>query len=902
MAQFSLRTKFGFVLVGAALAVGLIMYTNFQTSNIVPARLEQVKEESVPRFTHASALEARFDVMARLIEDAVVIGEPALLNASDGEKSLLVEHLRRLMALTPEAELSDLQDLERDVDQYQIKARELAKLVLASEAEGEDLGFLSTEETSQLAAAVAESRTDLDSRLQILIRDRQLALDVELGHTGDEVRSRVRATLLVGILILALFTVVFVLLTNRIVSPIRMLSEAMAGVAKGQLETDLDIPSNSRDEVGDLVESFQTMTKSLKETTVSRNYVDNIIRSMGNSLIVLDADVNIKMVNQTTTRLLGLDPEELIERPFQEILAPESRLIESEIEQLSGDEVTDSLEEIYLDKHGRHIPVAIVAAALKHDEGGIQGYVCVAQDLTERKQREDELREAKDAAEQSSRAKSSFLANMSHELRTPLNAIIGYSEMLQEDASDQGNDEFVTDLGQIHGSGKHLLSLINDILDLSKIEAGRMELYIERFEAGALVEEVVATVEPLVKQSNNVLELEISDGVGQMVTDQTKLRQNLMNLLSNAAKFTTGGNIYIKVERQSENEKEWIVFQITDTGVGMTEEQMSNVFQAFAQADLSTTRKFGGTGLGLAITRHFCQMMGGEILLRSEPEKGSTFTMRLPAEAGSVSSSPSSTENDENEINLEQGEVILVIDDDEAARQIVMRYLTKEGFSAVAAKDGLEGLEKARQLRPSAITLDVSMPTMDGWTVLQELKKDEDLAHIPVIMVTMVDDHSKGYALGAADYLEKPVSNDRLIAALSQQIPELSGRILVVEDDANTRAMMKRALEKEGWQVAEAENGREAMDAVARRPPDLILLDLMMPELDGFDVVEKLQKHEDWRDIPVVVVTAQQLSSGERGRLGEHVEGILEKGSYSRAQLLEFVSDSLKRSVSVATS
>ena len=412
----------------------------------------------------------------------------------------------------------------------------------------------------------------------------------------------------------------------------------------------------------------------------------------------------------------------------------------------------------------------------------------------------------------------------------------------------------------------------------------------------------MATVEPLVKQSDNVLELEICDGVGQMVTDQTKLKQNLMNLLSNAAKFTTGGRIYVKVESESEDDKEWIVFQITDTGVGMTEEQIAKVFQAFTQGDLSTTRKFGGTGLGLAITRHFCQMMGGEILLKSEPEKGSTFTMRLPAEAGSVSASPSSTENDDSEINLGQGEVILVIDDDEAARQIIMRYLTKEGFSAVAAKDGLEGLEKARQLRPSAITLDVSMPIMDGWTVLQELKKDEDLAQIPVIMLTMVDDHSKGYALGAVDYLEKPVSSDRLIAALSQQIPGLSGRILGVEDDANTRAMMKRTLEKEGWQVAEAENGREAMETVARDPPDLILLDLMMPELDGFDVVEKLQKHEDWRCIPVVVVTAQQLASAEREHLNEHVDGILEKGSYSRGQLLEFVSDALKRSVSVATS
>ena len=305
-----------------------------------------------------------------------------------------------------------------------------------------------------------------------------------------------------------------------------------------------------------------------------------------------------------------------------------------------ADEVT-RIEEIYVDKHGRHIPVSVVAAALKSVGGEAEGYVCVAQDLTERLQREEELRQVKDAAEEANRAKSIFLANMSHELRTPLNAIIGYSEMLQEDAQDKGLDAFVSDLEKINGFGKHLLTLINDVLDLSKIEAGRMELYVERFETAALVEEVAATVTPLVEQNNNVLELEMGDGLGNMVADLTKLSQNLMNLLSNAAKFTEGGRVCLKVERQSEAEKEWIIFQVADTGVGMTPEQKTKVFEAFTQADLSTTRKFGGTGLGLAITQHFCQMMGGEILVESEPSKGSTFTMRLPAEAESVPGTPS---------------------------------------------------------------------------------------------------------------------------------------------------------------------------------------------------------------------------------------------------------------------
>ncbi len=895
MAHISLKTKFGFVLAATALALGLIMYMNFETSDTVASQLEQVKEESVPRFVEASALEARFDAMARLIEDAVVIGDPALLDASDAQKVLFVEHLRRLLSLATETEQSALLELERDLDQYHTKAGELAQLLLAGEEEGEGLGFLSAGETSQLAETVGELREDLETRLDALAQTRKADLDLELKKTEEEVRARVQTTLLVGLLFLAVFAVVFLLLTSRIVSPIRILSSATAEVAKGHLDTELHFPSTSRDEVGDLVESFQTMTKSLKETTVSRDYVDNIIKSMGNSLIVLDSGATIQMVNQTTIQLLGLENDELVGRPFQGILAPGSTLVESEIKHLAGDEITANLEEIFVDKRGQQVPVSIVAAALRSVGSDVEGYVCVAQDLTERKQREEELRRAKDSAEQANRAKSSFLANMSHELRTPLNAIIGYSEMLQEDAQDEGFDAFVPDLEKINGSGKHLLVLINDVLDLSKIEAGRMELYIEQFNIRPLVEDVAATVRPLVEQNKSILELKIGE-VGQMATDQTKLRQNLMNLLSNAAKFTSRGRVSVEVDAELVAGKTWIVFQVADTGVGMTQEQQEKVFEAFTQADLSTTRKYGGTGLGLAITQHFCRMMEGEILLESEAGKGSTFTMRLPAKVGPVSGGLSSTV-EHSEVTVDDGEVILVIDDDEAARDIVLRYLTKEGFDAITANGGLEGLEKARQLRPAAITLDVSMPDMDGWTVLQELKKDEDLAQVPVILLTMVDDHSRGYALGAADYLDKPIDRDQLISALRRHVPEMSARIMVVEDDANTRAMMKRVLEKEGWQVAEAENGRAAIDSIARELPDLILLDLMMPELDGFDVVEELQKHADWRDIPVVVVTAKQLSSRERERLDGRVDGVLEKGSYSQAQLLEFVSGSLKRSV-----
>jgi PAS domain S-box-containing protein len=632
--------------------------------------------------------------------------------------------------------------------------------------------------------------------------------------------------------------------------------------------------------------------------------------------------------NPALAKILGYDsPEDLLQTvtdiSHQLYVNPQRRA--EFIAAIQANNSVSGFESQVYRRDGSIIWISENARAVWDQSGQLLCFEGTVEDITESKQAAEALKQAKEEAVAANRAKSSFLANMSHELRTPLNAIIGYSEILAEEAGDFGYGDIVPDLDRIRTAGRNLLSLINDILDISKIEAGRMDLYLETFEIPMLIESVVTTAQPLVDQNRNILEIHyVPHTPDMMLADLTKVRQVLLNLISNAAKFTSDGQITLDIclaqtlplgevhpsDPTFDPTSSYIAFQVRDTGIGISPEQQRELFQPFTQGDASTTRRYGGTGLGLTISQRFCQMMQGYISVDSELGTGSTFTVYLPLSVQSLFKGSENNslelEDDDDEVLREQelilGETtlmidgesatILVIDDDPDTRDLIERSLVRAGMQVETAATGEEGLQRVRELRPDAVILDIILPKMSGWAVLSTLKADPDLAEIPVIVLSFISNKNRGFALGASDYLTKPFDGKRLAALLSKYQPDrkrdilpLANHILVVEDDPIIRQMLRGLLQRQGWIVQEAPDGEVALQLIQQSPPRLILLDLVLPKKSGFELIHDLHRAEQWANIPIIVITATELTPTEWMQLRGYVEQILQKGSYSGEDL-----------------
>ncbi len=555
------------------------------------------------------------------------------------------------------------------------------------------------------------------------------------------------------------------------------------------------------------------------------------------------------------------------------------------------------------------------------------GLFAIFSNITELKKREEELNKtitqldkAKEKADAANQTKSQFLANMSHELRTPLNAIIGLTEMLKEDAADDGLDDFEEPLDRVFNAGKHLLTLINDVLDLSKIEAGRIELFNETFELKPIMDEVVLTSKPLASKNNNELILNFDNKIDLVTADQTRIKQVILNLISNACKFTENGKVTLAVKRKNRtyfrngkkiSSGDLIIIDVSDTGIGMTEEQMSRLFNSFVQADSSTTRKYGGTGLGLTISKQLAILMGGDVVVRSELGKGTTFTASFLADYSSATDNVKKNKIKEgplieNVVSIEtqnsnkNAKTVLIIDDDPTVSELMKRHLLKENYNVVVAPNGKDGVKLAREITPDVITLDILMPEMDGWSVLRTLKADPKVSDIPVIMASILDEKNKGFSLGAADFLSKPVQKDYLMKAIRNLIGNKDNlKICLIEDDNSLRFTIKEILEKQNVKIIEAENGKVGISVLKNEEikPDLILLDLMMPVMNGFEFLKVIRETE-FSNIPILVLTGADLSEEERKFLSGETHKILQKSDDTLSTIVNEVGQVIKASSS----
>jgi PAS domain S-box-containing protein len=635
------------------------------------------------------------------------------------------------------------------------------------------------------------------------------------------------------------------------------------------------------------------MTERTTELSAANKFLDSMIENIPNMIFVKEArDLRFIRFNRAGEDLLGFPRGDLIgKNDFDFFPADQAeRFISADRETLRNRDLVDIPEEtIQTNKKGARILHTKKIPIL--DATGEAAFLLgISEDITEAKKTQGALLQAQEEAERANRVKSQFLASMSHELRTPLNAILGFSELLSDDTTGRFDEATRRRfLDQIHSSGEHLLQLINDILDLSKVEAGQMDLQLQPVELRSLIDEARATVEPLAQSKAIALNAEPGPEL-HLIADAAKVKQMLLNLLSNAIKFTPdGGSILIR-GRQVDS---WVEIAVSDTGIGIAAEDLGRLFTEFQQLDAGPGRHQEGTGLGLALTRRFAELHGGQVNVESAVGTGSTFTLRLPLEATALRAAAPLEPPQVTPTDMRRP-LVLVVDDNPQAAEILARHMGAGGFRIKVAHTGPEALKMARDLKPVAITLDILLPQVDGWEVLNRLKADEATRNIPVIVVSVVDNPALGRALGAFDYFVKPVDGKALLSRLGQytftnKVKSEPVRVLVVDDEQANLDLLEALLEPAGFGVIRAGGGQEGIDLARSQVPDLILLDLMMPDLTGFDVVEALRADEATRSIPIMVLTAKALTEDDKRALNGQVAAIFQRNSVAGTELIAWL-------------
>ena len=904
MIRLSLRWKSAILLLGFIAALSTILLLNVRAVENLSSKLTTVRERTFPLYSEAVALVAAFEEASLQVSDAVAMRETHLVLRSEQGREAFFSHLRNLIENGPESSRADLYALSDDFGNYYADARKLSMFLIDCLVDSED-PTKCDDAAREGSGAIAKQHEKLETDLNRILSQHEREMQAFLSWTARRMRAESHQALWIGAAFFLLITVVLGVFTQRIISSIRALSRMTGEVAKGNLDLEMKAPSLSKDEIGELWGSFQTMTEGLKQTTVSKDYVDNVLESMVDPLIVVNRDGTVQTWNQATLDLLGYEGGELTGMPIEQILVEE------------GAESSENPEEILLTKSGDRIPVSVSTSEMKKG-GRAEGFVCVAQNITDRKRAEEALRQAKESAEDASRAKSQFLANMSHEIRTPMNGLMGMLDLLSETDLTKRQSHFAETARR---SSEDLLRIINDILDLSKIEAGKLELERSDFDLRDAVEETVVLFAERAHRRGLEIACHLEEEVPVSVCgDRLRLTQILSNLVANAVKFTEQGEVVARVRCLQEAEGEVSLrFEVTDTGVGIQPEERERIFEVFSQVDGSSTRRFGGTGLGLAISRQLVEMMDGQIGVESRPGEGSTFWFTARLERGTPSNRPLKPSG-HNLGNLR----VLIVDDNKTNQEILHQQMISWGMRNDSVGSGLEALERLRCAAGEGdpydlVVLDYHMPGMDGLEVARTMEQDPILRNLPRVILTSVDQsvgEEERREAGLSAWLTKPVRASQLYNclvtvmeglapaapradALLQAQDRFDASVLLAEDNPVNQEVALSMLENLGCRVEVVSNGLEALEAASRTGFDLILMDCQMPEMDGYQATEAIRESErtpgaEKERIPIVALTAHAMEGARDRCLAAGMDDYLAK-PFSQGQLSEVLGRWLKR-------